>query len=721
VSVISRRQVLAYLVAAPTLTMVVKWSDALDLLDPSAPAGATPGVTDIADLTDALTLATKPTAYLLRIEVTAANAVVVGVPRAEVGQGITTSVAVMVAEELGARLTDVEAVLDPARPELVWNQLTGGSNSVHSLYEPVRTVAAAARARLITAAANQWGVPAGTLVTRDTRVVAPDGRSATFGSLSAAAAGVAVPAVPGTPKDPSQFTLIGRPHTRIDAHDIVTGKAQYSLDVPVPGAQPTVVARPPTIGGTVASVDDASARAMPGVVAVTRIPTGVAVTAQTFDQAQRARDALRITWNPGPNATLSDEDIFAKLRAATRPFAVPPLGAQTIDRTFEFAFAPHAPLEVWNCVADVRADRAELWCSSKSPIIASQRVAEAIGLPESKVTFHVVRGGGSFGHRLFWDPAIEAALVSKAIGRPVRLMWTRNDDMRHGRMRPASHHKVRATKLLGRVVAYEHRMATLPVDFSHGVGEVLTAVGLQAGGDLTNQGVFNLTQKVPYDVGVVTQLLSDVPLDFPTSSWRSIYSGQAGVANEVMIDQIAAALGSDPVAFRRQKLDSARARAVLDRVASAGSWGRSMPPGTAQGVALWQEYKSVAGYLVEIDARDPANPRVTKGVCAVDVGTSVNPRGLEAQLQGALIDGLSMALQAGLHIDHGAVREGSYSDYHYARMRNAPATIQVHDLSDGSSEPGGAGELGVPAATAAVANAWIRATGRFPTRFPIAG
>jgi isoquinoline 1-oxidoreductase beta subunit len=721
VSVISRRQVLAYLVAAPTLTMVVKWSDALDLLDPSAPAGATPGVTDIADLTDALTLATKPTAYLLRIEVTPQNKVVVGVPRAEVGQGITTSVAVIAAEELGARLTDIDAVLDPARPELVWNQLTGGSNSVHSLYEPVRTVAAAARARLITAAANQWGVPAGTLVTRNTRVVAPDGRSATFGSLSSAAAGVVVPAVPAAPKDPSQFTLIGQPHTRIDARDIVTGKAEYSLDVPVAGAQPTVVARPPTIGGSVASVDDSAARAMSGVVAVTRIPTGVAVTAQTFDQAQRARDALRITWNPGPNAALSDEDIFAKLRAATQPFAVPPLGAQTIDRTFEFAFAPHAPLEVWNCVADVRADRAELWCSSKSPIIASQRVAEAVGLPESKVTFHVVRGGGSFGHRLFWDPAIEAALVSKAIGRPVRLMWTRNDDMRHGRMRPASHHRIRATQLLGRVLTYEHRMATLPVDFSHGVGEVLTAVGLQAGGDLTNQGVFNLTQKVPYDVGVVTQLLSDVPLDFPTSSWRSIYSGQAGVANEVMIDQIAAALRTDPVAFRRQKLDSARAGAVLDRVASAGSWGRPMPPGTAQGVALWQEYKSVAGYLVEIDARDPANPRVTKGVCAVDVGTSVNPRGLEAQLQGALIDGLSMALQAGLHIDHGAVREGSYSDYHYARMRNAPSTIEVHDLSDGSREPGGAGELGVPAATAAVVNAWVRATGRFPTRFPIAG
>ena len=549
---ISRRRLLAYLVAAPTLTVAVKWAD---VLDPTAPAGASPAPADIVDLSDALTLAAMPTAYLLRIEVTTANRVVLGVPRAEVGQGITTAFAVIVADELGARLSDVDAVLEDARPELLFNQLTGGSNSVHALFEPLRTVAAAARARLITAAAKRWGLPAGSLVTRNTSVVAPDGRTATFGSLSAAAAAVTVPAVAPTPKDPSQFTLIGKAHRRIDARDIVTGRADYSLDVDVPGAKPTVVARPPTIRGTVASVDDRAARAMAGVIAVTRIPTGVAVTAATFDQAQRARDALRITWNPGPNAALSDAQIFARLRSSTPPFAVPTLGARTIERSFDFAFAPHAPLEVWNCVADVRADRAELWCSSKSPIVARQKVADAIGLPAGQVTFHVVRGGGSFGHRLFWDPAIEAAQVSKAIGRPVRLMWTRNDDMRHGRMRPASHHKVRVTHLLGVPLTFEHRMATLPVDFSHGVGDALTAVGFQASGGLATQGVFALSQKVPYDVGVVTQLLADVALDFPTSSWRSIYSGQVAVANEVMVDQVARTLGQDPVQFRRQRLE----------------------------------------------------------------------------------------------------------------------------------------------------------------------
>jgi isoquinoline 1-oxidoreductase beta subunit len=694
----------------------------LDGLLAPRPSSASPGVADIVDLTDALTLATLPTAYLLKIEVTTANRIVVHVPRAEVGQGITTAMGIVAAEELDASLATIDVVLDDARPELVWNQLTGGSNSVHSLYAPMRTVAAATRARLVTAAAQRFGVAASTLTTRNSTVVARDGRVATYGSLSVDAARVTTPAIPGTPKSPSQFTRIGQPTNRIDARDIVTGKAHYALDLPV-AAVATVVARPPTIGGAVRSFDASAARAMPGVVGIARIPSGIAVAAATFGQAQAARDALRITWDPGPNAALSDAQIRSRLQAAALPFAAPPLGVLTIDRTFDFPFAPHAPLEVHTCVADVRADRAELWHASKSPIVASQRVAEAIGLPANRVTLHVVRAGGSFGHRLFFEPAIEAAQVSKALGRPVKLMWTRNDDMRHGRMRPASHHKVRATTLLGNVLTYEHRHATLPVDFSHGVGEALTASGFKLTSGGVTQGVFHLTQKVPYDFGVATELLSDVPLAFPTGSWRSIYSGQTATVDEIMVDEIARALRVDPVAFRRSRFSSssaARLRAVLDKVASVGQWGRTMPTGTAQGVAVHEEYKSVVAFLVEIDCRDRANVRVTKGVCAVDVGRAVNPRGLEAQMQGVLIDGLSMSLRAGLHIDNGAVREGSYSDYHFARMAHSPPVVDVVVMPP-TGEPGGAGELGFPAAAAAVANAYARATGTTIRSFPIAG
>jgi isoquinoline 1-oxidoreductase beta subunit len=713
--VISRRRMLAYLVAAPTVTMVVQ---SVDGWLGSDTAGASPALADAFDLSDALTLAAQPTVYLLKIEVTADDRVRVFVPRAEVGQGITTAMGVIAAEELDARLSAVDVLLDDARPELLWNQLTGGSNTVHALYQPMRTVAAATRARLVTAAAQRFGVPASTLTTRDSTVIAPDGRTATYGSLAAAAAQVVVPAVPSTPKPESRFTLIGKPTTRLDARDIVTGRADYSLDLPVAGT-PTVVARPPTIGGSVLTVDDSAARAMPGVVGIARIPTGVAVAATTFGQAEAARDALRITWNPGPNANLSDSDIRSRLQAATLPLVAPPLGVVTVDRTFDFAFAPHAPLEVLTAVADVRAGRAEVWTGTKSPIIASQKVAEAVGLPAHAVTLHVVRAGGSFGHRLFFEPAVEAAQVSKALGRPIKLMWTRNDDMRQGRMRPMSHHRVRATHLLGNVLSYQHRHATLPVDFSHGLGEALTAAGMDVLSVGTTQTVFQLSQKVPYEFGVETQLLSEVDLPFPTGSWRSIYSGQTSTVNEVMVDEIARAMRVDPVAFRRQKLSSARLRAVVDRVASAGRWGRAMPAGTAQGVAIHEEYKSVVAFLVEIDCRNPTDPRVTKGVCAVDVGRAVNPRGLEAQMQGVLVDGLSMTLQAGLHVDRGAVREGSYSDYRFARMADSPVEVEVHVMPT-TGEPGGAGELGFPAAAAAVANAYARATGSAPRRFPIA-
>jgi isoquinoline 1-oxidoreductase beta subunit len=625
--------------------------------------------------------------------------------------------AIVAAEELDANLDRVDVELDDARPELIWNQLTGGSNSVHSLYTPMRTVAAATRARLVTAAAQRWDLDAATLVTRDSLVVAPDGRTASFGSLTADAALVAVPAIPGTPKPESSFRKIGRPATRIDARDIVTGRAQYALDLPVPAA-PAVVARPPTIGGSMLSYDDGAARAMPGVLGVTPIPTGVAVVATTFDQALRARDALRVTWDPGPNARLSDADITARLQAAIQPFAAPPLGALTVERTFDFPFAPHAPLEVHTAVADVRRDRAEVWYGAKSPIIASQKVAAAIGLPADRVTLHVVRAGGSFGHRLFFEPAIEAAQISKALGRPVKLMWTRNDDMRHGRMRPASHHRVRATALLGNVVAYEHRQATLPVDFSHGLGEALSGAGFDLLSRGATQTVFQLTQKVPYDFGLATQLLSDVPLAFPTGSWRSIYSGQTSTVNEIMVDEIARALRVDPMTFRRRKLGSSRTRAVLEEAARLGDWGRAVPPGTAQGVAIHEEYKSVVAYVVEVDCRDASHPRVTRAACAVDAGRALNPRGLEAQMQGVLVDGLSMTLSAGLHVDHGAVREGSYSDYRFARMADSPPRVDVTVMPP-TGEPGGAGELGFPAAAAAVANAFARATGRTVRRFPV--
>lgn len=714
---VGRRRFLAYVIAAPTLTMGARL--VLDEVSPTE-AMATPGLPDLVDLTDALVLAAAPTVHNLVIEVTPANKIVVQLPREEVGQGITTTFTMVVAEELDARMADVDVRLQDATPANFMNQLTGGSASVSVLYQPMRDVAAAMRARLVTAAAHRWGVSAGSLSTRDTMVVAPDGRTATYGSLSADAAGVLLPEVSATPKDPARFSVIGTPRSRVDARDIVTGRAKYTHDLDVPGAKPTVVARPPTLKGTVRSVDDSAARGMPGVLAITRIPTGVAVTAETFDQAQKARDALRITWNPGPVAGLSDVDIRAGLRAATLPLLLPPLGALTVDGEFDFAFISHAPLEVMGAVADVRANRAEIWMRSKAPVPAQAEIASVLGLPQSAVTLHVIRGGGSFGRGLFHDAGPEAALISRAIGRPVKLLYTRADDMHHGRMRPASFHRIRATHLLGTVLTYEHRVTTPPLDLRHGFGDVLTSLGADLLPFGFSQTVFNLTENMPYNFGVETYLLNEIPLDVPTSPWRSVYSGTVAVADEIMVDEVARRLRQDPVAFRLARLSGARERAVVQKVATAGRWGRTMPAGHAQGVAIHEEYKGCVAVLVEIDATNRAAPRVTKAVVAVDVGRAVNPRGLEAQMTGVVIDGISATLQAGNHIDNGAVRESSYSDFKWARMRHSPPVMEVHVMPPTTGKPGGAGELGFPAAAAAVANAYARATGISPRSFPIA-
>ncbi|MFF5027337.1 molybdopterin cofactor-binding domain-containing protein [Streptomyces collinus] len=698
----SRRGFLVRTVAAATLTVAAP----LACTTPSSAEGAAPGRPDPAE-PGADVLVTGADEEMLVLEVTAAGEVVVRLPRAEVGQGITTAVAMMIAEELDARLADVRVPLADARTK--GNQYTGGSSSVSTLYGPARQLAATARARLVTAAARRWHLPARTLRTRDGMVVAPDGRTATFGSLTASASRIRRTDVPQWPKPPSRHRVIGRPTTRIDARDIVTGRATYAGDLAVAGAKPTVVARPPTIRGRLVSMDARAARAMPGVHAVVRLPGGAAVVADTFHHAFAARDALRLTWAPGPLAALSDAQIRARLKAAVPRFRTPPRGSTQVTGEFAFAFVGHAPMEVLTAVADVRPDRAELWFSSQTPMDARDAVAEAVGLRPSAVRVHVTRAGGSFGRRLNFDAAIEAALVSKAARRPVKLMWSRGDDIRHGRMRPASHHRVRASVSGGRVVAFEQVTAS--------VSEAYDGAGLAPQGGVRASGPLPGTSGL-YDFGRVSGDSGGIELAMPLGAWRSVDSGTVRTAEEIVVDEVARSLGRDPVAFRRTTLRTRTARAVLDKVASAGRWGRALPPGTAQGVAVHEEYGSAVACLAEIDASDPKHPRVTKVVMAADVGIAVNPSGLQAQLMGAATDGISVVLQAGLHIDRGAVREGSYADFRYARQRDAPLSFEAHILPS-TREPGGAGELGVPAASAAVANAYARATGTVPRSFPL--
>ncbi|WP_345020944.1 xanthine dehydrogenase family protein molybdopterin-binding subunit [Streptomyces shaanxiensis] len=696
---------MVYSLAATTLTVAAPLG-----CDGSTAEGAEEAAAGARGASDVLVTGTDE--EMLVLEVTPANRVVVRLPRVEVGQGVTTAVAMMIAEELDARLADVDIPLADARSK--GNQFTGGSNSVSSLYGPARHLAATARAKLVTAAARQWHVPARTLRTRDTMVFGPDGRTATFGSLTRAAARITRPAVSTDPKPASKHRVIGRPATRIDARDIVTGKAKYTGDLTAAGAKPTVVARPPTIGGKIVSVDSQAARAMPGVHAVVRIDGGVAVVAETFHHAFQARDALRIKWAPGPLANLSDTEIRSRLRAAVPKLETPPRGSAQTEAEFEFAFVSHAPMEVLTAVADVRAARAEIWFSSQTPQSAREDIAARIGLPASKVRVHVLRGGGSFGRRLNYDAAIEAALISKQARRPVKLMWSRADDIRHGRMRPATHHRIRASHAQGRVVAFAHATASVNESSEQGLstqGGVRSAVRAPAGAPLpSDSGLYNF--------GRLSGDSGSVDLAIPLGAWRSVDSGTVRTAEEIVVDEVARSLGKDPVAFRRTTLRSKAVKAVLDKVAKAGDWGRTMPRGHAQGVAVHEEYGSCVACLVEIDAADPKNPRVTKVVMAADVGTAVNPRGLQAQLMGTAVDGISTILRAGLHIDKGAVRESSFADFHYARQRHAPQHFEAH-IMPSRRDPGGAGELGVPAAAGAVANAYARATGTKPRRFPL--
>ncbi len=733
-----RRRFLGYLIAAPTL--VVAAQVATETVRPQQAQAAIPSPPqpeDLFDLGDLQDLAALPTSNLITIQVNTDGTASFALPRAEVGQGITTLMAQLISEELELPVDKINVTLADARPELLFNQLTGGSNSTRSMYTPVRTAAAIARERLLAAAAAQWGVPVSSLTAKDGVVRSRSGKSATYGSLAVAAAATKQTVVQVKLKPASQFSVIGTPQNRIDALDAVTGRKTYAMDLDVPGAMPTMVRRPPTINGTVRSVANiAAVQAMPGITDVAVISTGVAVRGQTFGQCIDAIDALAVTWGPGTVDGESDDTIQQQLKAAELPIVVPPLPLLTnaIDETFTFAFASNSPLEPNCAVADVRVDSAEIWSSLKVPILAQQTIAKNLGLPQDAVTAHVVQGGGSFGRHLFADAAIEAAEISQKMGKPVKLMWHRTDDFRHGRTHPMSTSRVRVTYGLGNVVSYEQRHTSVSTDFTHGLGEMITALAakLPEGNFVGfSESIFELTQSVPYNFGVVSQLLNETFTydQFHTGSMRNIYSPNVCVATELIVDQLAAKMAQDPLAFRRSFLKDPRTIAVLNKVAHVGNWGRRMPANTAQGIAVHNEYKGAIAALVEIDCT-PATvnrqipdavtgPRVTKAVVAVDVGLAINPTGLEAQMLGGINDGIALALTSSLHIQDGLPLEGSWDNYFYTRQWNTPPEVEVVIMPPTTGNPGGAGELGVAPVMAAVACAYARATGTMPTYFPI--
>ena len=734
---IDRRGFLGWVLAAPTLLVGVTAAGALLGEDEAGAAILSPPEpSDLYDLTDLLTDATLPTSLLVKVGVRPDGTVTYALPRAEVGQGLTTAVAMIIADEMDVPLERVRVTLADARPELVWNQLTGGSNSIHSLYRPLRTAAAVARNRLVAAAAAQWGVSADRLTTSKGVVYGPSGRSADYGSLTEAAASSTTTAETVTLKPAAALNVVGSAQSRIDALEAVTGRKRFTMDLQVPNALPTMVHRAPRINARVASVANLAAiRAMPGVTDVGVISTGVAVRARTFGQCIDAVRALHVTWTGGTVNAQSDATVLARLKKAEIPLLVPkvPVLAKTVEGSFTFYFRSNSPLETNCAIADVRAGSAEIWASLKSPVVTQETLAQNLKLPVSKVKVHVTQGGGSFGRHLFGDFAYEAAEASKLFGKPVKLMWHRTDDFRHGRTHPMATSRIRATVFGGNVLTYEQRHTGVATDFTHGLGEILLAMGAKLpGGDLTfAQTVFTLTQNVPYNFGITDQLLREVfqYTDFHTGSMRNIYSPDVATARELITDRLAKVVGKDPYTFRRAFVKDARMKAVLTKLGAVGMWGRPMPAGTAQGIALHSEYKSRIGALVEIDCRpDTVNrdvpdaftgPRVTKVVIVVDVGLTINQRGLEAQMQGGAMDGIATALTSSLHLANGIFKEGSWDNYYYTRQWNVPPDVQVVIMPNTTTTPGGAGELAAGVVMAAVACAYGRATGTMPTEFPI--
>jgi isoquinoline 1-oxidoreductase beta subunit len=736
---VSRRRFIGYLLAGPTLIAGAQLG-----LSPSPASAAIPTVQpiDAYDLSDLLTDAAMPTSGLIRVIVNSDGTASFALPRAEVGQGITTAVAMTIADELELPVDRIKITLADAEPALVFNQFTGGSNSMHSLYMPVRIAAAAARGQLVHAAARSLGVTRSSLTVRDGKVIAVDGRAVNFSDLAKDAAVTESRAVHTRLKASSQHSVVGTSQGRIDAHDIVTGAKVFAMDLDVPGALPTMMCRPPTINGTALAVTNrAQVKKMPGITDVVIIPHtqyvagGVAVRGATFGQCIDAIDALHVNWGPGTVEGKSDASVLGDLKNAELPLTpqLDPL-AKAIDQTFTFYFRPGDPLEPNCAVADVKDGHAEIWSSLKSPIWAKEQIAETLGLDVANVIVHVTQGGGSFGRHLFADAAFEAATISHALGKPVKLMWARTDSFRQGRVHPMCTSRVRATYSGANVISFDQRHTSVATDFTQGLGELLSAMaGTLPGGNVLgySETIFSLTANVPYNFGAVTQLLNEIYEynTFNTSSVRNIYSPEVCTATELITDQLAAAMGQDPIAFRRSFVRDQRLLATLDQVARAGDWGRSMPAGTAQGIGIHSEYKSRVASLVEIDCR-PATvnrpvkdgvtgPLVTKVVVAVDVGLPINPLGLEAQMIGGAMDAIAQVLTFSLHLQDGHFLEGSWDNAYYTRQWNVPEDVEVIVMPSNGNPPGGAGELAVAPTMAAVASAYARATGTVPTSFPI--
>ena len=647
-------------------------------------------------------------------------------PQVEMGQGVYTSVAMILAEELDADYQQVVLEHAPPNDKLYGNpvfgiQVTGNSNSIRAFWKPLREAGAAARAMLIQAAAQQWKVDPASCTAADGQVRhSGSGRKLGFGSLAGAASRLAPPKNPPL-KDPKNFTLIGKSLKRLDTPHKVDGGVVYGIDVMLPGMKFATLAASPVFGGKVAHVDPAPASRIPGVRKVVVLDDMVAVVGDHMWAAKQGLQALDITWNEGPNAAVSSADIWQDLRKASEGSGAVAKNTGDVDKAlsqgekyqaaYELPFLAHATMEPLNCTVQLNPDSCEIWLGTQVISRVQGTVAKLTGLPVDKVTVHNHLIGGGFGRRLEPDMALAAVRVAQHLdGEPVKVVWTREEDIQHDVYRPAYRDTIAATLSGGKVAAFKYKVTGSSV-----IARWLPPA-FQKGIDID---AIDCAVDMPYDIAhLQVEYVRAEPPAVPTGFWRGVGPNNNVFAIECFMDELARKAGKDPIAFRRAMLGkSPRLLAALDLVAEKSNWGQPLPARAGRGVSVQPAFGSFIATVVEAQVDARGEVRLRRVTSAVDTGIAVNPDTIVAQLQGGLIFGLTAALYGEVTVKHGRVQQSNFNDYRMLRINQVPP-IEVYVIKSGEA-PGGIGETGTTAGPPALRNAIYAATGIALRRLPI--
>jgi isoquinoline 1-oxidoreductase beta subunit len=637
----------------------------------------------------------------------------------ENGQGTTTSLAQLLAEELEVDWKKIRWEYAPIAQVYASGGLQGtvGSQAIRTTYNPLRQAGAVAREMLKQAAAQQWGIDKAQCRAENSMIVnTVTNARLSYGSLADAASQLTPPAANTIQLKPvSEFKVVGKPTKRLDSAAKITGKAEFALDVRRPGMLYAVVARCPVTGGSVASFDATAAKAVAGVKHVVPIPEGVAVVADNTWAAMEGRKALVVQWNEGENAALNTEairDILTKATATPGNVATTrgegeaalATSAKLIEATYEAPYLAHAPMEPFTCVADVKANSCEVWVGSQLPSVANGNAVQASGLQASQINLHTLYMGGGFGSRGGGAFVTEAVGISKALGIPIKLTYTREDDLQTDRFRPASYVRFKAgMDATGKLIAWTARASC----------SSFSAQGMRNGVD--REGVAGIADTL-YSIPNVQVEYREPGIKIPTNYWRSVGHSQNTFFTESFIDELAIAAGKDPVEFRRQLLaDQPRLLGTLNLAAEKAGWGKPLPAGRAMGVAAVNCFGSFNAQIAEVSIVQ-GKVRVHRVVSAVDCGIAVNPAGVEQQMQSAIVYGLSAALRGNITFEKGRVQQTNFHQYEPLRMDEMPV-IETY-IVPSTSNPGGMGEVGTPAIAPAVGNAIFKATGKRVRRMP---